>query len=211
MNYFNITRFTFDYKTGDFVRDIRGEYVYRPDHERLITEVISQSTKENIYIPSAHPIACYKTKNGRNFVGLVPSHIEKTALLKKLFLTYEEHLFIMAYLQDQHKPKTGGIKRYNLYRFGPNNYKMMEMSEGTWIYQKNHTKIIDNLYQNFDLTKMHFPSIDCYGIVINGENSCTLNFVEKADSHLYSDSEREWAKYEDHQSIIENLERHLIK
>lgn len=211
MNHFNITRFSFDYKAGDFIRDINGEYVYRPDHEKSVAEILSKSNKEELHIPSPHPVARCKGRDGRVVPGILPSEIEQTAQLKSLFLTYEEHSNIFSYLHDQHKPKRGGVKRYNLYRFGPDKYKMMEMSEGDWIYRKEHMQIIDNLYQNFDLSKMHFPSIDCYGIMTNGENSWSLDFIEREDEHLYSESEREWARYEDHQSIIVNLERNLIK
>ena len=45
----------------------------------------------------------------------------------------------------------------------------------------------------------------------NGENSWSLDFIEKENEHLYSESEREWARYEDHQSIIGDLEREIIR
>lgn len=211
MEYSNITRFNFDYKKGNFIKDVNGKYVYRLHHEKAVTEIISKSKKEEIHIPSPHPFALCKDRYGKVALSILPSNIEMVANLNNLFLKYEEHSNIFSYLHDQHKPKRGGVKRYNLYRFGPDKYKMMEMSEGDWIYRKEHTQIIDNLYQNFDLSKMHFPSIDCYGIMTNGENSWSLDFIEKEDEHLYSESECEWARYEDHQSIIGDLEREIIR
>lgn len=203
-----IQHYRFDYKERDFIEDPRGDFVARLDHEKAVANIIAQSDKESFSIPCPHPVARCKGFDGVIRADVIYPEIEQIAKLSSLFVDADEHKKIIGYLNDQLNSGHSGITRYELFRFGPDKYRMMPYSKGEWIKYNDHKGIIDKLYQNFHLQKVHFSDILTYGIVTSGPNNWYLDQMSHED---YDESEAEFASYEDHQSTMLYLESELIR
>jgi len=208
MKELTIQHYRFDYKERDFIQDPCGDFVSRLDHEKAVAQIISKSDKESFNIPCPHPVARCKGFDGVIRADVIYPEIEQIAKLSSLFVEADEHKKIVGYLNDQLKTSHSGITRYELFRFGPDKYRMMPFSEGEWIKYNNHKDIINNIYQNFDLQNIRLSDISTYGIVTSGPNTWYLDQMSHED---YDESEAEFALYTDHESTMIYLEDKLIR
>lgn len=206
MTQLNIQRYKFN-QAKTLVPDVLGDFVLRLHHEKHVFDTALKSELENIHIPE--PLPYVINKKSENGYSILDPKSENVARLIHLLTTYQEHSYIIEYIRTQLEQKGSSIKRYNLYRFKANDFRLMEDYKGKWIKHEDHHHIVDKLYETFDFLNVRFiPNLDTYGLVTTGDNSWymgRLHLDELADN----ESSSTWGLYEQHEGIIGTIHNNL--